>query len=145
MPIIKCQQKLKSDHRDNVWSRISRNSHGSSALPKVNCCYFDFIFCIFVASTPALLQSDVFFISDKYDQPLDTLITMLNAIRTFKAKISHKIYNQLSNYQDDGLETLQEYQTRWRSLRIIYFTMFMMAMGFSIVLTGVWPYLSKVY
>ncbi|KAH8397544.1 hypothetical protein KR222_009107 [Zaprionus bogoriensis] len=44
---------------------------------------------------------------------------------------------------DDGLETLQEYQRRWRSIRIIYFTMFLMSLGFSIILTGVWTYLSE--
>lgn len=32
---------------------------------------------------------------------------------------------------------------RWRSVYIIYFTMFQMSLGFSIVLTGVWPYLDK--
>jgi ceroid-lipofuscinosis MFS transporter 7 len=30
------------------------------------------------------------------------------------------------------------------SLRIIYFTMFLISLGFSIVLTGIWPYLDKV-
>ncbi|XP_044779069.1 major facilitator superfamily domain-containing protein 8 isoform X2 [Drosophila simulans] len=44
---------------------------------------------------------------------------------------------------DDGLETLEEYKQRWRSVRIIYFTMFLMALGFSIILTGIWPYLNK--
>ncbi|XP_037969233.2 major facilitator superfamily domain-containing protein 8 [Plutella xylostella] len=41
------------------------------------------------------------------------------------------------------LETLAERRQRWRSLYIIYFTMFQMSLGFSIVLTGVWPYLDK--
>lgn len=45
---------------------------------------------------------------------------------------------------DDGLETLEEYKQRWRSVRIIYFTMFLMALGFSIILTGIWPFLNKV-
>ncbi|XP_017128563.1 major facilitator superfamily domain-containing protein 8 [Drosophila elegans] len=44
---------------------------------------------------------------------------------------------------DDGLETLEEYKQRWRSVRIIYFTMFLMALGFSIILTGIWPFLNK--
>ncbi|XP_068149117.1 LOW QUALITY PROTEIN: major facilitator superfamily domain-containing protein 8 [Drosophila tropicalis] len=44
---------------------------------------------------------------------------------------------------DDGLETLEQYHLRWRSVRIIYFTMFLMALGFSIILTGLWPYLNK--
>lgn len=42
------------------------------------------------------------------------------------------------------LETPQEHRERWRSVYIIYFTMFQMSLGFSIVLTGVWPYLDKV-
>lgn len=44
----------------------------------------------------------------------------------------------------DGLETEEEYHQRWRSVRVIYFTMFLMSLGFSIVLTGIWPYLDKV-
>lgn len=43
-----------------------------------------------------------------------------------------------------GLETDQERRERWRSVYVIYFTMFQMSLGFSIVLTGVWPYLDKV-
>ncbi|KAJ0183569.1 hypothetical protein K1T71_001545 [Dendrolimus kikuchii] len=41
------------------------------------------------------------------------------------------------------LETDEERRQRWRSLYVIYFTMFQMSLGFSIVLTGVWPYLDK--
>uniref|UniRef100_A0A182JXE3 Major facilitator superfamily (MFS) profile domain-containing protein n=1 Tax=Anopheles christyi TaxID=43041 RepID=A0A182JXE3_9DIPT len=44
---------------------------------------------------------------------------------------------------DDGLETATEYIERWTSVRIIYYTMFLMSLGFSIILTGVWPYLDK--
>jgi ceroid-lipofuscinosis MFS transporter 7 len=46
--------------------------------------------------------------------------------------------------ESDGLETPQEKRERWISIRIIYFTMFLMSLGFSIILTGVWPYLDKV-
>lgn len=42
------------------------------------------------------------------------------------------------------LETAKERRERWRSVYVIYFTMFQMSLGFSIVLTGVWPYLDKV-
>lgn len=42
------------------------------------------------------------------------------------------------------LESHTEYRKRWRSLYVIYFTTFLMALGFGIVLTGVWPYLDKV-
>lgn len=42
------------------------------------------------------------------------------------------------------LESPQERRERWRSVYVIYFTMFQMSLGFSIVLTGVWPYLDKV-
>lgn len=42
------------------------------------------------------------------------------------------------------LETEQDYRERWTSIRVIYFTMFLMSLGFSIILTGVWPYLDKV-
>ncbi|XP_053684876.1 major facilitator superfamily domain-containing protein 8 [Sabethes cyaneus] len=43
----------------------------------------------------------------------------------------------------DGLETESQYIARWNSIRIIYYTMFLMSLGFSIILTGVWPYLDK--
>lgn len=42
------------------------------------------------------------------------------------------------------LETEAEKKMRYLSLRIIYFTMFLMTLGFSIILTGIWPYLDKV-
>lgn len=42
------------------------------------------------------------------------------------------------------LETEDERKTRLLSLKIIYFTMFLMTLGFSIILTGIWPYLDKV-
>ncbi|KZC09574.1 Major facilitator superfamily domain-containing protein 8, partial [Dufourea novaeangliae] len=44
---------------------------------------------------------------------------------------------------DDDLETVTERKERWRSIYAIYFTMFLMSLGFSIILTGVWPYLKK--
>ncbi|XP_066596400.1 major facilitator superfamily domain-containing protein 8 [Prorops nasuta] len=44
---------------------------------------------------------------------------------------------------DDELETASERRQRWKSIYIIYFTMFLMSLGFSIILTGVWPYLDK--
>ncbi|XP_070502562.1 major facilitator superfamily domain-containing protein 8-like [Chironomus tepperi] len=41
------------------------------------------------------------------------------------------------------LETPEERRVRQLSLKIIYFTMFLMTLGFSIILTGIWPYLDK--
>ncbi|KAL7029135.1 hypothetical protein ACKWTF_006113 [Chironomus riparius] len=41
------------------------------------------------------------------------------------------------------LETPEERKMRQLSLKIIYFTMFLMTLGFSIILTGIWPYLDK--
>ena len=52
--------------------------------------------------------------------------------------------NNSTNIPTDGLETIDEYKERWRSIRIIYFTMFLMSLGFSIVLTGLWPFLDSV-
>lgn len=52
--------------------------------------------------------------------------------------------NQIPEELDDGLEQLEEYNQRWRSVRIIYFTMFLMSLGFSIILTGIWPFLKEV-
>jgi membrane-associated HD superfamily phosphohydrolase len=57
--------------------------------------------------------------------------------------IRQKFKSQNTNFRDD-LETEQEYKERWRSIYIIYFTMFLISLGFSIIVTGVWPYLDKV-
>lgn len=51
---------------------------------------------------------------------------------------------KLLNIPNDGLESETEYRQRWLSIRIIYFTMFLMSLGFSVVLTGIWPFLDKV-
>ncbi|XP_055855340.1 major facilitator superfamily domain-containing protein 8 isoform X1 [Episyrphus balteatus] len=51
--------------------------------------------------------------------------------------------SKLPENVDDGLETLEEYNKRWVSVRVIYFTMFLMSLAFSIILTGVWPFLDK--
>lgn len=52
--------------------------------------------------------------------------------------------NPPSGIMADGLETEQQYKERWRSIYIIYFTMFLISLGFSIIVTGVWPYLDEV-
>ncbi|XP_041979710.1 major facilitator superfamily domain-containing protein 8 [Aricia agestis] len=44
---------------------------------------------------------------------------------------------------EGALESARERRQRWRSVYVIYFTMFQMSLGFSIVLTGVYPYLDK--
>lgn len=49
-----------------------------------------------------------------------------------------------SKVVSDDLETEQQYKERWRSIYIIYFTMFLISLGFSIIVTGVWPYLDEV-
>lgn len=54
-----------------------------------------------------------------------------------------KICKRDSITLNDDLETEEEYRQRWMSVRVIYFTMFLMSLGFSIVLTGIWPYLDK--
>lgn len=43
----------------------------------------------------------------------------------------------------EDLETEEENKERWQSIYIIYFTMFLISLGFSIIITGVWPYLDK--
>ncbi|KAK7909872.1 hypothetical protein WMY93_014556 [Mugilogobius chulae] len=37
-----------------------------------------------------------------------------------------------------------EYKSRWRSIRVMYFTMFLSSVGFTIVITSLWPYLQKI-
>uniref|UniRef100_A0A3P8NIB3 Major facilitator superfamily (MFS) profile domain-containing protein n=1 Tax=Astatotilapia calliptera TaxID=8154 RepID=A0A3P8NIB3_ASTCA len=36
-----------------------------------------------------------------------------------------------------------DYRSRWRSIRVMYFTMFLSSVGFTIVITSLWPYLQK--
>ncbi|TRY99376.1 hypothetical protein DNTS_014906, partial [Danionella cerebrum] len=35
-------------------------------------------------------------------------------------------------------------KSRWRSIRVMYFTMFLSSLGFTIVITSIWPYLKRV-
>ncbi|KAB0801874.1 hypothetical protein PPYR_04060 [Photinus pyralis] len=51
--------------------------------------------------------------------------------------------NRFLNRPKDILESELEYKERWISIYIIYFTMFLISLGFSIIITGVWPYLDK--
>ncbi|XP_019783470.1 major facilitator superfamily domain-containing protein 8 isoform X4 [Tursiops truncatus] len=44
----------------------------------------------------------------------------------------------------DIIETEEHYKSRWRSIRILYLTMFLSSVGFSIVLMSIWPYLQKI-
>ncbi|XP_075399938.1 major facilitator superfamily domain-containing protein 8 isoform X3 [Tenrec ecaudatus] len=44
----------------------------------------------------------------------------------------------------DGIETEEHYKSRWRSIRILYFTVFISSVGFSIVIMSIWPYLQKI-
>lgn len=37
-----------------------------------------------------------------------------------------------------------ENKSRWRSIRVMYFTMFLSSVGFTIVITSLWPYLQRV-
>lgn len=38
----------------------------------------------------------------------------------------------------------ENYSSRWRSIRVMYFTMFLSSVGFTIVITSLWPYLEKI-
>ncbi|XP_042540750.1 major facilitator superfamily domain-containing protein 8 isoform X2 [Dipodomys spectabilis] len=44
----------------------------------------------------------------------------------------------------DVTETEEHYKSRWRSIRVLYLTMFLSSVGFSIVIMSIWPYLHKV-
>ncbi|XP_063709230.1 major facilitator superfamily domain-containing protein 8-like [Culicoides brevitarsis] len=50
----------------------------------------------------------------------------------------HKLWKENSE-----LETEEEFKKRWKSIFVIYVTIFLMTLGFGITLTGVWPYLDK--
>ncbi|XP_056298982.1 major facilitator superfamily domain-containing protein 8 [Pseudoliparis swirei] len=38
----------------------------------------------------------------------------------------------------------EDYKSRWKSIRVMYFTMFLSSVGFTIVITSLWPYLQQV-
>uniref|UniRef100_A0A8C6CI62 Major facilitator superfamily domain containing 8 n=1 Tax=Moschus moschiferus TaxID=68415 RepID=A0A8C6CI62_MOSMO len=44
----------------------------------------------------------------------------------------------------DIIETEEHCKSRWRSIRILYLTMFLSSVGFSIVIMSIWPYLQKI-
>ncbi|XP_065592526.1 major facilitator superfamily domain-containing protein 8 [Cyrtonyx montezumae] len=44
----------------------------------------------------------------------------------------------------DVVETQEHHKSRWRSIWIMYLTMFLSSVGFSIVIMSVWPYLQKI-
>ncbi|XP_064567645.1 major facilitator superfamily domain-containing protein 8 isoform X1 [Zonotrichia leucophrys gambelii] len=44
----------------------------------------------------------------------------------------------------DVVESQEHYKSRWRSIWIMYLTMFLSSVGFSIVIMSVWPYLQKI-
>ncbi|XP_045408259.1 major facilitator superfamily domain-containing protein 8 isoform X3 [Lemur catta] len=46
--------------------------------------------------------------------------------------------------EGDIVETEEHYKSRWRSIRILYLTMFLSSVGFSIVIMSIWPYLQKI-
>ncbi|KAM4706613.1 LOW QUALITY PROTEIN: major facilitator superfamily domain-containing protein 8-like [Discoglossus pictus] len=49
------------------------------------------------------------------------------------------------SHSSDVVETQQQFKSRWwSSIRIMYLTMFLSSVGFSIVMTSIWPYLQKI-
>ncbi|XP_017338676.1 major facilitator superfamily domain-containing protein 8 isoform X1 [Ictalurus punctatus] len=44
----------------------------------------------------------------------------------------------------DADSTQDAERSRWRSIRVMYFTMFLSSVGFTIVITSIWPYLQKI-
>lgn len=45
---------------------------------------------------------------------------------------------------DKALESPIEKKDRFKSLYIVYFTLFLQSLGLAIAMTGVWPYVSRV-
>lgn len=70
------------------------------------------------------------------------LIVNTTSIHQHNMSASENVKQENDKFSD-GLETAEEYKQRWRSIYIIYFTMFIVSVGFTIVFTGVWPYLDK--
>ncbi|XP_075716577.1 major facilitator superfamily domain-containing protein 8 isoform X4 [Rhinoderma darwinii] len=62
------------------------------------------------------------------------------------ASMIHDECSPLLQSSDTGfiVETQQEHKSRWWSIRVMYLTMFLSSVGFSIVVTSIWPYLQKI-
>lgn len=45
---------------------------------------------------------------------------------------------------DENMETLDEFKQRWKSIKIVYFTLFLMSLSISGILIGSWPFLTRV-
>ncbi|KAF3818644.1 hypothetical protein GH733_012061, partial [Mirounga leonina] len=58
--------------------------------------------------------------------------------------ISSHVSQKFRNDEWDIIETEEHYKSRWISIRILYLTMFLSSVGFSIVIMSIWPYLQKI-
>lgn len=67
----------------------------------------------------------------------------MGKLRETKKWLREKFSLTPKDFTED-IETKIEYKERWISIYVIYFNMFIISLGFSIILTGVWPYLDKV-
>uniref|UniRef100_A0A8C5M550 Major facilitator superfamily domain containing 8 n=1 Tax=Leptobrachium leishanense TaxID=445787 RepID=A0A8C5M550_9ANUR len=48
------------------------------------------------------------------------------------------------SHTGDVVESQQQNKNRWWSIRVMYLTLFLSSVGFSIVMTSIWPYLQKI-
>uniref|UniRef100_A0A8C7RIU2 Major facilitator superfamily (MFS) profile domain-containing protein n=1 Tax=Oncorhynchus mykiss TaxID=8022 RepID=A0A8C7RIU2_ONCMY len=67
-----------------------------------------------------------------------TFVTCLNHVVLSLSSLCSLSFPSSDDSQND------EYKSRWRSIRVMYFTMFLSSVGFTIVITSVWPYLQKI-
>lgn len=58
-------------------------------------------------------------------------------------RINYSSVNGLGETCQDG-EAPENYRQRWRSIRLLYFTLFLSSVQFAIVMSSLWPYLQEV-
>ncbi|KAF3837023.1 hypothetical protein F7725_004487 [Dissostichus mawsoni] len=70
----------------------------------------------------------------------DSTTPLLRGTQTGDCAITLSCLSPVHSYDDYQDE---DYKPRWRSIRVMYFTMFLSSVGFTIVITSLWPYLQK--
>ncbi|ERE91810.1 major facilitator superfamily domain-containing protein 8 [Cricetulus griseus] len=93
--------------------------------------------------SPNKILTDIFAFSTDYNYP-EHETSLLYHHKLFSLQVEF-IWQFMSEQREwDTVETQEHYKSRWRSVRILYLTMFLSSVGFSIVIMSIWPYLQKI-
>ncbi|XP_069781353.1 major facilitator superfamily domain-containing protein 8 isoform X3 [Narcine bancroftii] len=91
---------------------------------------------------PAVISDDEFVHNILSDYSQEIVLKMETA--QLEADERSPLLNAEPGSGSTLVKTLQENRSRWRSIRVMYLTMFFSSLGFSIVVSSIWPFLQKV-